>query len=452
MHARQMIVEKAFAYLDRLSRESPDDPRLLHELATVYSRLGSLQGGLRAAGGVSVAQGKAQESYQRALRLRERIAHIAPEHFENRRELGAIHVEQGEIASIAGRSQAAVTSHRRGLALLEEVLAAHPNDWRTRVMTTRAHLVLAMSLGCSDAIANIGRPSEGARHMETAVRLNRAMLAERADDLDLRILMVTLYNEHATCMEKVGRADAAIASQLEAIEMIESLLERTPDSLHYRRELAVAYGNRAAAALRTDKAEALRYTQKALPLYESLAEATPGNDDALRDLAIGHRNVGKGLLSLGDLDRAMPHIRRATELLQLVTSRNPDSAFMARQLAFTYLTLSEALLARGEHSPAMTELEKGIRICERLIERDAKNMVAVRTLALSYAQAGKIEEARAVTTPSRWAQARTRYLEARDTWGDLARAGEIPSLNVPQVELVREAIERCDAALARRRG
>jgi serine/threonine protein kinase/tetratricopeptide (TPR) repeat protein len=447
--ARAMLVDRAFAYLDRLSRESPNDPRLLHELATVYSRLGSLQGGTRGGSGAGAAEGNARASYERALRLREQISRLAPKHPENMRELGALHLELGTVENIAGRTAAALRLHKRGLALLEQVVKEHP-DWRSRIQLVRAHFFVAQALGSSDAVANIGRPSEAAPHLEVALRMNAAMMAERPSDLERRLFMVTVYNEHANCMGKLGRTFESDRSQLAAIATIESLVQRFPDSINNKRELAVAYGNRAASVLRTDKKEALRLAQKSLPLYESIVEAMPGDDDALRDLAIGHRNVGKGLTSNGDLERAMPHLRRATELMQLISARNPDSAFLSRQLAFTYLTLSETLLARREVDDAMAEVQKGIQIGERLMARDATNLIALRTLALSYAQAGKIEETRAATSPARWSRARSWYLRGRDAWAQLAKAGEIPSMNVPQVDQVREALQRCEAALAQR--
>lgn len=449
--ARQLLVEHAFGYLDELSHEAPDDPRLINELASAYRRLGSLQGGTRNAAGAGGDIPQARMSYTKALRLRERLSRLAPEHFENRRELGILHIELGALANIEGHVEAALTSHRKGVALLAQAVAEQPRDREAKRALAQAHFNLANALGSSDAIANIGRPSEAAPHLTAALRLNSALLAERPDDLDIRVFMVALHNENAACLEKLGRTRESLEAQLNAIRIVETLVQRYPDSLLYRRELAVAYGNRASSLLRGgENADALDYTRKALPLYASIARSVPGDSDAERDLAIGHRNVGKALTATGDPAAALPHLREAIALLQGVTRRHPNSAFLLRQLAFTHLVMADALLAGGEPSRSLREVRSGIRICEALLEKDAKNMVALRTAAMSYAQAGEAVEALAAAQPVRWSEARTWYLRGRDAWDALERAGEISPANAKQIEGVREAIARCDAALAHR--
>lgn len=448
--ARQLLVRRALGYLDQLSREAPDDPSLIHELATAYTRLGSLQGSTRSLTGAGSDPKQARESYMRATRLRERLSGLAPEHFENRRELGWLYIELGALTGIEGRAEAAVAAHRKGLALLERAVAERPRDHGARLHLVRAQFNIAQALGSGDAVANVGRPSEAVPHLEAALKLNERLLDEQPDNLDTGVLMVALYNEYSACLEKVGRPVESLNAQLRANFAIESLVKRYPDSLLYRRELAVAFGNTASMLLRRDKPAALEYARKALPLYESITRATPGDADAQRDLAIGYRNVGKGLLATGDPQSAMPDLRRAIAILQKLTDESPDSAFLARQLAFSHLQLAEALLAAGEPARSLAEVSKGIRLGQALMKKDERNMVALRTLAMSYAHAGRATEALAAKEPARWNDARAWYIRSRDAWAGLKKAGEIPSTNVQQVEHVHEAIARCDTALARR--
>lgn len=446
--ARQMIVTRAFGYLDRLSREAPDDPAMIHELASAWSRVGALQGGTWNAAGAGGDSKKARASYLRALELRNRLSRLAPDHFENRRDLGVLQIALGALSSIEGETSAALESHRRGLALLERCNAERPNEPETQTELARAHVRIAQALGSSDAIANVGKPAQAEPHVVAAIRLNEGLVARRPGDLNLRQFLVALYNEQATCLTKLGRRGEALEAQKKAIAAAEALVERSPDSLLYRRELAVGYGNLAASILATNKAGALEYTRKALPLYEFVARAVPGDPDALRDLAIGYRNLGKALTSGGDPDAALPHLRRAVALLADLTKASPGSAFLERQLAFTHLVMADTLLTGGDARLSLAEVGKGIRIGEGLVAKDGTNMVAWRTLAMSYAQAGEAAEALATKGgAASWREARTWYLRSREAWAELQKAGEIPPTNAAQVEQVREAIARCDDAL-----
>ena len=449
--ARQMLVDRAFGYLDQLAREAPDDPRLIHELAQAYSRLASLQGGTRSSSGAGSDSKLARASFTKAIALRERLARIAPEHYENRRELGDLYVGLGALSNIDGRAAASIPNHRKGVALLERAAAEQPGDRRVRMLLARAHFNLAQALGSSDAVAHVGRPTDALPHLAAALRINAALLAEKPDDLETRIFMVALYNENANCMEKVGRKAEGLASQQQAIRTSESLVERHPDSVHYRRELAVSYGNLAAKLLSTDKVSSLEYARKSLPLYESIVQTSPADLDAKRDLAIGHRNVAKALTVNGDPHAALPHVRKAVAMFEALTRESPDSAFIARHLAFTHLVAADTLLAAGEAVASLEEIRRGIAIGQSLMKKDASNMVALRTLAMSFSQAGRAAEALAARQPGQWAEARGWYVRSRDAWAELGKAtGEMPAANVQQAEQVREAISRCDQHLGRR--
>jgi non-specific serine/threonine protein kinase/serine/threonine-protein kinase len=421
--ARKLLVERALGYLDTLSREAPDDPGLLHELASAYARLGEVQAGVRESAGT--AEAGARASFDKAFALRERLASIAPQHPANRRERGRLLVALATDEGARGRPARAVQLLEQGVALLGEEVAAQPPDREARRLLMRAHFNMAMALGASDAVAGVGRPADALPHLDAAIAIAQALLAQAGDDLDARVFLGTLLNTSATALGRVGRDALSRQRQLQAIAIVESLVERHPDSAHYRRELAVGYGNLASAELGDGRPErALELTRRALPLYEALVRAAPADDNARRDLALGHRNVGRALGATGDPRAAAPHLEQARALLAGLVAQFPDSAFLARQLAFTHLVIAQNLEAGGQRAAALAEVGRGIRIGERLVARDATNMTAWRTLAQSRTFVAKLQPAPACAA----------WRRSRDAWQRMAAAGEKELAAAPLVE------------------
>ncbi len=431
--ARKLLVDRALGYLDTLSREVPDDPDLLHELAAAYARLGEVQAGVRESAGT--AEAGARASFDKAFALRERLAAIAPQHPENRRERGRLLVALATDEGARGRPARAVQLLEQGVALLGEEVAARPAEREARRLLMRAHFNMAMALGASDAVAGVGRPADALPHLDAAIAIAEALLAEAADDLDARVFLGTLFNTSSTALARVGRGDEARQRQLQAIAIGESLVERHPDSAHYRRELAVGYGNLASAELADGQpGRALELTRRALPLYEALARAAPGDDNAQRDLALGHRNVGRALGAAGDPRAAAPHLEQARSLLAGLVAQFPDSAFLARQLAFTHLVIAQNLQASGQRAASLAEVARGIRIGERLVARDASNMTAWRTLAQSRTFVARLEPVGARSCAA-WGR-------SREAWQRLAAAGEQQAAAAPLAE-AEKALAGC---------
>ncbi len=431
--ARKLLVDRALGYLDTLSREVPDDPDLLHELASAYARLGEVQAGVRESAGT--AEAGARASFDKAVALRERLAAIAPQHPENRRERGRLLVAVATDEGARGRPARAVPLLEQGVALLREEVAARPAEREARRLLMRAHFNMAMALGASDAVAGVGRPADALPHLDAAIAIAEALLAETADDLDARVFLGTLFNTSSTALARVGRGAEARQRQLQAIAIGESLVERHPDSAHYRRELAVGYGNLASAELADGQpGRALELTRRALPLYEALVQAAPGDDNAQRDLALGHRNVGRALGATGDPRAAEPHLARARSLLAALVAKFPDSAFLARQLAFTHLVIAQNLQAGGQRAASLAEVARGIRIGERLVARDASNMTAWRTLAQSRTFVARLERS--------GARACAAWGRSREAWRRMAAAGEQEAAAAPLAE-AEKALSGC---------
>ncbi|MCM2255348.1 MAG: protein kinase [Vicinamibacteria bacterium] len=434
--ARKLLVARALGYLDTLSREVPEDPALLHELASAYGRLAEVQAGVRESAGT--AEAGARASFDKAVALRERLASLAPQHAENRREQGRLLVALATDEGARGRPARAVELLDRALELLGEEVAARPADREARRQLMRAHSNMAAALGAVDALAGVGRPADALPHLDAAIGLAEALLAEAPDDADARGFLGVLFNASAAALVRVGRPEEARQRQLQAIAIAEGLVERHPDSAHYRRELAVGYGNLAAEELAAGKpAQALELTRRALPLYEALVQAAPQDDNARRDLALGHRNVGRALWASGDPRGATPHLERARELLSALTAEFPDSAFLARQLAFTHLVIAQNLLASGQRAASGAEALRGIRIAQRLVEADASNMTAWRTLAQAQTHVAKLETSGSARACAAWGR-------SRDAWRRLDAAGEKDAAALPLAEAER-ALADCPA-------
>ncbi|HVS02856.1 MAG TPA: protein kinase, partial [Thermoanaerobaculia bacterium] len=93
--ARQQIVSRALAYLDRMAAESGDDPQLRRELALAYQRVGNIQGNPNVSN-LGDTQG-ALESYRKALALAEDVHRRLPGDADAARSLAVVHEKLADV-------------------------------------------------------------------------------------------------------------------------------------------------------------------------------------------------------------------------------------------------------------------------------------------------------------------------------------------------------------------
>ena len=285
VHARRLVVSRALEHLDRLSRETGDDPALLADVATGYEKIADIQG--------------------------------SPFDFN----LG-----EGELA---------LANARRALALRERSvgLSQGPPDDTLAAALARSHMQLGTLVGQAQ-----GRGDEAKAHHQQALALLRARPRASSDSGALGLAYADALNLSGLGHFSAGDTEQASADHLASLALADRVLATAPDTVDvaaWRRTQAVSRLQWANARWWAgDKGDAVIVPmQEAVAAFESLLAQAPGNARLIRQTAVGHAVLGDVIGYERDVGQAQPHILRALGLGGQLLSFDPANAQSRRDMA-----------------------------------------------------------------------------------------------------------------------
>ncbi len=326
--AREQLVTHALRYLDGLSREAADDPKLLDELAGAYVKIGDVQG-------------------------RPMFANL-------------------------GRADDALESYDHALALLDRLRAAQPES------TSVLHNHVLVSQRRADVLAVLGRTRESLAEMLRARDRIRAELAKRPDDgLFLGDLGVA-HSRLVDLQAAVGDTAAAIAEAAEYVTFAERVFRANPTATESRRGTLIACTKMAELLAARGLADSVvAYYRRATGLAEEAVRAQPGNTEALRDLSIVYGAHGTFLAGAVSLDSGLVVYDRGMAICETLARQDPANVLSQADLASGHFEIGTMLLAGARPAPALREFSDACGRFERLAEADPSNQDFRASLARS---------------------------------------------------------------------
>ena len=188
-------------------------------------------------------------------------------------ELAVSHRRYGNIASLTGRLNEALSHFRSALEGFEALVRQHPDslEYKRQVATTLTDLGLCYS-------GQVGGRDEGMRAFRRAIILFEELLREGPDDPSFRdSLAAALTYLGSSRAEQRGGSDEAGRLLRRARDILQRLVAEQPDSLRYRYRLAELYGGMYGKYVGNNgrQAEALHSSRDALDVYMGLLERAP---------------------------------------------------------------------------------------------------------------------------------------------------------------------------------
>ena len=164
------------------------------------------------------------------------------------------------VASISwelGLQEEALATHRRALALVEQMTAAAPDDPELRTALAACHTKIGFTLRTR------GRPAEALPPYEHARKILEQLVREYpADPRHQEALSWTLSNI-GVIQQEIGRLDAAIRLHQQAIAIHQELVDRHPNNARFRSDLAWCWRYLCLALVATgDTAAAVRLVER----------------------------------------------------------------------------------------------------------------------------------------------------------------------------------------------
>jgi tetratricopeptide (TPR) repeat protein len=349
--ARQIIVNRALQYLDRLARESRGEKALQLELADAFLKIGDVQGKPYTANlGASAG---ALRSYTRAIDIVSPLAKSERNtSFTARAMLSQAYEELGAVQSRLQLSAEAAQNHRRSLAIREELTGvdpAHAEQWDRGIIGNH--------LGLGDAVVSANRlhPTAGYQraaleHYRRALPIAEKLVAAHPESAADSSLLARTYSRIGTELTDLGVAenerasfDEALPMHLRALALTEAAFKNDPASVSSRRMFAdelLGLGYlRALSGENLD--QGLKECARAGEIIQAQATSDPANAEARQDLSSTHFVTARLFQAKGNFKAAAQSYRRCLEILEPLVALHPENV----ETAFDLMRVREGLHA-----------------------------------------------------------------------------------------------------------
>ena len=403
--SRELLVSRALEYLDRLANEAGEERSLQLELAAAYDKIGDVQGGF---GTSNLGQReKADESYRKALVIREALVVAEPANADFRRKLSTSYTKLGDILWIAVDINGALEFYSK------------------------------------------------------ALEINKKLAAELPDDTEIRSDLAISYRNFGYMHGANGHADEALENTRKAVALFEELAAADPNNTKIQFELALSYDKTAEiiTGLTENHAEALLLMRKAQNIGERLAAAEPGNIKLRRGQAVGHFNVAQVSAKLGDTKTGLDSSRKALSIFTEILSADPQNEDFRQAMAMVQAFACEMMIKTGSAADAIKLLSQSQMTLEKSFAASPTDEIAHFRLAnveaalgQGYAALAADDKTSAQKRLAHWREARSWFQKSQEIYKTFLDAGTLTGDDATRLDVVTEEILKCDSAIARRTG
>ena len=324
--ARELVLQRAREYLDRLSAEAGADVDLKRELAESYIRVGDAQG---------------------------------------------LYYE-----SNLGKTADARASYEKALGLLQDVARSRPGDARVESDLANATLSLATTFQATD-----GRRA-GTLIQDAIDRLTR-LQARQPLSAAAQLTLGRAYVGRAEGLLRAGRPEESLAARNRALDAFRAVVATSPDNAEAQRWLSIALKRRAALYVGElhDPARARDDLREAMAADERRVAREPANAVARLDLALGESYLSTAMRRSGDLAGAAAMLARAMEIRRDVLRADPQNVRVRTLLMGDYGRLAEIGLDRQDRAAARAAVAQAEALAAQAPPAAAANPELAEALA-----------------------------------------------------------------------
>jgi eukaryotic-like serine/threonine-protein kinase len=389
--ARKLLADDALQYLDTLAREAKGDLTLQRELATAYQKLGEIQGNphLPNLGETSAAQ----ESYSKSLAIRQALAAANPGNKADQLALAFAYEWLGNMSLLAsGNLEEALADETNARSILEPLAQSDPDNFDVLDKLRGVYGTIGDIEGGNGSSANLGDVESALENHRKALAIAERIFHAKSKGASARLTLAISHSNVAGDLVKKGDRSAALVSNQNALDILQSLAESSPT---YKRSVGIMYqriGN--LQMMDGDSAAAIKNYRARLEITERLAENDPKNAAARLDLADSYSFIGLADAELGDPNQGLAILQKAIDLFEKETTRDPKLSFARRMMGLAYLFQGEVLLKSGKLDGALSDFRKMASIHELIASVNSNDANARIQLAAADSKVADVLVAR----------------------------------------------------------
>jgi non-specific serine/threonine protein kinase/serine/threonine-protein kinase len=383
--ARQLVVDKAREYLDRLAREAGGDESLQRELAAAYVKVGDVQGrpGHPNLGDVAGAL----QSYGAALSIRRTLAAARPADAAAQLALAEAHGRMGEGLAKAGRVAEAVEQHRSRVAASAAAARAGADPLAAGLSLCTAQGDLA------ELLVRQGNAAAARDLARTAAAKAEELATGHPAHAGVRLAVAHVHGALGRSLYWAGDSAAALGHLRKSLTLLQELAAADGGRGPLRRRVAAAHTSVGDALLLAGGyAEGLDHYRRALAVMEALSAEDPLNAEARRDVGACHFRIGQMARYVGDRALTLQSFRTAASISEALVAADPANAEARRDLRMALSGQGLALRDQGDLDASAVACLRAITVAEELVAAQPSNVQAVTDLAGIHADLGKVLE------------------------------------------------------------
>jgi serine/threonine protein kinase len=392
-HSRELVVQTALMYLDRLYNDTSGDTDQLAELAAAYSKIGDVQGNpsMPSLGRTD----DALASYARSRELWEKVVSAHPNDAKALRSLAQVRFVTGDLLRVTGKSMESGRMFADGATAATAALKISPGDPEFIFVAAGAWLRAG---DYHMAVEMFGLARDDFQH---SLELYQRAQALAPQDGYLNAVAIALSRNGLVASATDRLADAR-AFHGQSLAIRQQLVDRSPGSAGYLRSLAnellltgAIYSSSQSFNL-SDPETALTYFHRGLSIQKSLGNADAANRTPQADLVIDNMRLCETLALIRPAD-ALSYCSAAGSIGEV------SLAIMWRDDVNQYLALndlgeSQAQLALKHYGAARKSATSALQRMEKssatFIAVPYNRMRAYTSLGDSFAAEGDASHAR----------------------------------------------------------
>ncbi len=394
------VVQTMLAFYDRFAQQNAENRTLQKETGQAYRRMGEIH----------LRLGDYDEAEKALVKAREVYGRISPD----AKDAGLLTVEWamvenrlGNVYWLTGRWPQALQCYQTARQMLSQTPAEIAQTHACRLELARTYAALGRTLSWrwmgrrsgrkpAPPGAPPGASSQAAPPQEElpdpeacyrqAIQLLQQLVEQSPQHPEYRLTLARTYRELASFVGRRLPPDQIAAARQKSLELVEKLAADFPANPDYRFELAETYAAIARAGGRQSVSEEdRRRLQEALRIETELVRQYPHVPDYQAALARLHSELARLSAAGGQWAEAEQHLRQAVTIQQSLADRFPDLLPYQMELGRQWVLLSGVLQSQGKKEEHRKLLEEAIQRAEKMLQRPDRAMLARGFLGWAYA-------------------------------------------------------------------
>ena len=187
--ARNLVIQRALGYLDKVSHDEAGDRDLMDEIAAGYARVADLQGDFSGPGIGDTAAALA--SFKKAFDIRESLLASADNDVKDLKAESDLLIGYITVLQESGKTREAYEMAHHGLLVAERLAQKQPGDREAGVDEAFAHINMGRVMGGNGSSASMRDLPEAATQERQAIKLLMQLPQGSPDPTQLRALLAS---------------------------------------------------------------------------------------------------------------------------------------------------------------------------------------------------------------------------------------------------------------------